>query len=290
MQEYNFQIIHRPGKSNLVADALSRRDYQGEISTSEINSVAIQDNDSIETQDSNPAVPLSKLSKSASTQTSHYDAENTGYQVLSINTCTIDQSTFTVDSLGIQTDELEEQVSEFTSIIVHCVEETPKVMTVVPVSTETKSEVESVLQETEEPEDDKMNIEDNCCIQVSFSYNHESPIVAPVQTESDDEDDRQVFFNNLGKLQADCLDFKHVYQYLHDGTPEEANAKDLIFAEAKHFSLVDGILYHWFQRRCKKPKGDFNFIRQLALPQVLRRDALLSYHDSLAGGGHLGDM
>lgn len=54
------------------------------------------------------------------------------------------------------------------------------------------------------------------------------------------------------------------------------------------FSLVHGLLYHWFQRRCKKPKGEFNFIRQLALPQVLRRDALLSYHDSLAGGGQLG--
>lgn len=73
-------------------------------------------------------MPLSKLSKSASTQTLHSDAENTGYQEVSINTCTIDQSTFTVDSIGIQTDELEEQVSEFTSNlpnILHCVEETP---------------------------------------------------------------------------------------------------------------------------------------------------------------------
>lgn len=178
----------------------------------------------------------------ASTQTSHSDAKDTGYQEVSTNTCTIDQSTFTVDSIGIQTDELEEQVSELTSnlpIIIHCVEETPKVMTIVPVSTETKYEVESVIQETEEPEDDKMNLEDNCCIQVSFSYNHESPIVAPVQTESDDEDDRQVIFNNLGKLQADCPDFKQVYQYLHDGTlPEEANANDLIIAEAKRQNIL----------------------------------------------------
>lgn len=41
-------------------------------------------------------------------------------------------------------------------------------MTVVSVSTETKSEVESVIQDTGEPEDDKMDIEDNCCIQVSL--------------------------------------------------------------------------------------------------------------------------
>lgn len=26
----------------------------------------------------------------------------------------------------------------------------------------------------------------------------------------------------------------------------------------------------------------------MALPKILRKDALLSYHDSLAGGGHLG--
>lgn len=209
LQEYNFQIIHRPGKSNLVADALSRRDYPREISTSEINSVAIQTNDSIKTQGSTSAVPLSKMSKCASTLTSHSDAEDTRYQEVSTNTCTIDGSTFTVNSVGIQTDELEEQVSEFTSnlpIIAHCAGETPKVMTVV--GTEKMSEVESVMEETEEPENDEFDIEDNCCIQVSFSYNPESPIVAPVQTESDDEDDRQVIFNNLGKLQADCPDFK----------------------------------------------------------------------------------
>ena len=29
-------------------------------------------------------------------------------------------------------------------------------------------------------------------------------------------------------------------------------------------------------------------IKQLALPKVLRLDALKSYHDSIAGGGHLG--
>lgn len=115
----------------MVADALSRRNYPGKISTSEINSVAIQANDYIETQGCTSAVPLSKIFKCAITHTSHSDAEDTRYQEVSTNTCTMDQSTFTVNSIGIQIDELEEQVSEFTSnlpIIAHCAEETPKVM------------------------------------------------------------------------------------------------------------------------------------------------------------------
>lgn len=70
--------------------------------------------------------------------------------------------------------------------------------------------------------------------------------------------------------------------------PEDEKQRTLVVAEAKHYSLEEGKLYHWFQRRCKNPEDGMKMIRQLALPQVLRKDALLSYRDSLAGGGHLG--
>lgn len=33
---------------------------------------------------------------------------------------------------------------------------------------------------------------------------------------------------------------------------------------------------------------EIKFIKQIALPRTLRKDALHAYHDSLAGGGHLG--
>lgn len=40
LQEYCFQIIHRPGKSNCVADALSRRPYlDEEVNTHKINAL-----------------------------------------------------------------------------------------------------------------------------------------------------------------------------------------------------------------------------------------------------------
>lgn len=42
--------------------------------------------------------------------------------------------------------------------------------------------------------------------------------------------------------------------------PVETTAAEMVMAESKHFSLVDGILYHWFQRQCKKPKGEFNLV------------------------------
>ena len=54
------------------------------------------------------------------------------------------------------------------------------------------------------------------------------------------------------------------------------------------YSLEEVTLYHCFQRRCKNPEDGMKMIRQLALPQVLRKHALLSYHDSLVEGGHLG--
>lgn len=62
--------------------------------------------------------------------------------------------------------------------------------------------------------------------------------------------------------------------------------RDVTVAESKHFSLVDDILYHWYQRRVKKlPEVDLEeevkFIKQIALPRELRKDALHAYHDSL---------
>lgn len=284
LQEYNFQIVHRPGKSNLVADALSRRDYPKEVSTTEINSVQTQTSQDVATQCSTTTTDPQTLYKCAATQTCSQGVE-TNNQETDTKVSTQDNSTTTIAMVAIQTGEIAEQekvVSEEDNT-------TSEVMAVV--SDLTTSESESKISETEATTDDETSIEDNCCIQVSFSYQSDSPMVAPVQDVQNDDTqaDVQADQQNIGELQRNCPDFQQVYEYLLDGTlPAESNAQDLIISEAKHFSLVEGILYHWFQRRCKKPKGEFNFVKQVALPRVLRKDALLSYHDSLAGGGHLG--
>lgn len=52
--------------------------------------------------------------------------------------------------------------------------------------------------------------------------------------------------------------------------------------------MLDGILYHLYQRRMKKKVKEEDTIPQLAVPTKLRHEIQLSYHDSKAGGCHMG--
>ncbi|KAK3101592.1 hypothetical protein FSP39_004699 [Pinctada imbricata] len=181
LQEYDFEIIHRAGKSNYVADALSRRTY--------------------EEPDSPDVEP--------------------GVSVLS--------------------------------------------------------------PEPEDTQDDKEKVG----IQVNLFYNYdETDIVVIEQAHQQPiEDDRK----SLSQLQRECSDFKDIIRYLEfQELPSDTSRHASIVAESKHYSIVNGILLHLFQRRCTRQPEEMRYISQVALPQVLRLDALKQYHDSLAGGGHLG--
>lgn len=128
------------------------------------------------------------------------------------------------------------------------------------VSTQFKSAKEILNVEVEE----QIEKEDNCCIKVTFAYASEIPTVMLLLVESDEDEEPPLQEKNIGELQENCPDFQQIYEYLKDGTlPVEKNAAEITIAESKHFSLVDGILFHWFQRRCKKPKGEFNFVKQM---------------------------
>ena len=52
--------------------------------------------------------------------------------------------------------------------------------------------------------------------------------------------------------------------------------------------MVHDTLFHIFQPRSKNESFTEVILKELALPQSLRNDVLKSYHDSLAGGCHLG--
>lgn len=94
---------------------------------------------------------------------------------------------------------------------------------------------------------------------------------------------------SLAKLQQTCPDLQDIYAYLSDKTlPNDEKASRRIVIESESYTILQGVLYHWYQRRYRKVRKELRHIQQIALPKVLRMDALKSYHDSLAGSGHLG--
>ena len=196
IQEYNCNIVHRPGKSNCVADALSRRDYKVEVSQ-EVSRVSVA-----------PVVD--------------------------------------------------------------------KPITIAP----------DRQHEVETDEDSRIQVTFCYATDVEADNEADTPKQADVKVDNNAEIQLQT---DLGKLQKECKDFAGIYQYLVRGDlPKETKVATKIVAESKHYSIVDDILYHWSVVRGKAIPEEQRRIKQLALPKVLRLDALKSYHDSIAGGGHLG--
>ena len=71
-----------------------------------------------------------------------------------------------------------------------------------------------------------------------------------------------------------------MYNFLKDGTlPDD---------EANQYVLMNDILYHLFTKRHRKNVKETDIIQQLALPTSLRNYIVLSYHDSIAAGCHMG--
>ncbi|KAK3100025.1 hypothetical protein FSP39_013636 [Pinctada imbricata] len=123
-------------------------------------------------------------------------------------------------------------------------------------------------------------------IQVNLFYSPDDTEIIALAPEQYDLTSGKV---DLFQLQKDCDDFRDIIKYLEDNElPVDAKSRDKVVSEAKHYGIVDGILVHFYQRRCKRQPTEFRYIKQVAMPQVLREECLKQYHDSLAGGGHLG--
>ena len=141
-------------------------------------------------------------------------------------------------------------------------------------------------EEEEEPEVCSVGYE------VSFCYaNDPSDIkvqsVDPVPAKQNT--DKQTGCPNLIRLQQNCPDFKAIYKYKTTGeVPDDAKQARTLVAEASQFEVINGLLYHFYSPRSRGLPREERFVKQLALPKVMRDDILRSYHDSLAGGGHQG--
>jgi hypothetical protein len=123
--------------------------------------------------------------------------------------------------------------------------------------------------------------------EVHFFYdNHPDTVLAALH---DDTVTQQIESRpDLRELQRQCLDFQNIYAYLDQGIlPDDNKLARKVNIESQQFSLLNNILYHWYQRRTNKMDRQEAHHQQIALPQVLREEALTAYHDSESGGAHL---
>ncbi|CAC5392281.1 unnamed protein product [Mytilus coruscus] len=91
----------------------------------------------------------------------------------------------------------------------------------------------------------------------------------------------------IANLQQGCPDFGNMYRFLTQGIlPADNDQSSKVQKSAQDYSICNNVLYKWFQKRVRIDNGE-KLIKQLCLPQALREDALLSYHDSFVGGAHL---
>ncbi|CAG2214770.1 unnamed protein product [Mytilus edulis] len=86
----------------------------------------------------------------------------------------------------------------------------------------------------------------------------------------------------IAKLQQNCHDFGNMYKFLTQGIlPADNDQSSKVQKSAQDYSICNNV------KRVRVDNGE-KWIKQLCLPQALREDALLSYHDSFVGGAHLG--
>ena len=94
---------------------------------------------------------------------------------------------------------------------------------------------------------------------------------------------------NLAKEQQKCNDFMDIIKYKQSGqVPKDPARARTIAAESFNYEIEDGILKHFYSKRCKSVPKVERLVKQIAVPKVLRDDLLKSYHDCIAGGGHQG--
>ena len=121
---------------------------------------------------------------------------------------------------------------------------------------------------------------------------------APVLTNNQQTDDTtsntgtaecKLFSDSMLKdAQQRCPELAPIIDYLvSDILPDNNSEARRLILTVEQFVIHDGILYHLFQTRAKGADKVNPFIRQLAVPQSLRKEVLQACHDDL---GHAGEQ
>ena len=89
---------------------------------------------------------------------------------------------------------------------------------------------------------------------------------------------------DMRSLQLQDLKLSCFINYFENGEyPDDDKLQKQVKMEKDEYTMKDGILYHLFYPRRRKREST-DFYQQLVIPQSLKNDLLLSYHDSLTGG------
>jgi hypothetical protein len=136
-------------------------------------------------------------------------------------------------------------------------------------------------------------------IEVNFEYRSQKcPNMNVVTTEPDPSEDLNnestvlsdpPNHSNIDKYQRLCPQISPIIEFLENGTlPVDPTVAKKVANVANQYEMLNGVLYHFYQPRRKQSPKDERLIRQLAIPMEMRSAVLRSFHDSVAGGAHLG--
>ena len=86
--------------------------------------------------------------------------------------------------------------------------------------------------------------------------------------------------DNIAALQRSCDELRPIIDYLESDTlPADGRKAKAITHSADQYAILNnGILYHYFSPRSKGIPKSRRYIRQLAVPKVLRREVIENYH------------
>ncbi|CAC5378737.1 unnamed protein product [Mytilus coruscus] len=227
LQPYKFDVIYKEGKTNSVADALSRREYNNanEKDSSLTESGQMEEDIFFISEDQQ----LSNEKGKKSPRSHEVDIETSDHHNTKISSV---------------------------------------------------SEIENCSKQLLIYSDERIYVE--------FIY-PDDPVAFVAPVTEDDIDEAVNDKEHLFQMQKDCPDFKPILEYLlTDDLPDEDKMARKAVFESERYQILSGILFHFDQRRSKKLDENQKYTKQLCIPKVLCNDVLRSYHDSLAGGGHLG--